>query len=113
MEPLKESPLFVAATRPALVVGLPLGLAVAFLMVLALIMILIQNPFYELILVPLWLLARELVRYDYNAIRVVGLWGQTKARSFDAHHWGGASPAPFPVRRSRFARPRGIGEHAW
>jgi type IV secretion system protein VirB3 len=113
MERLEEAPLFVAATRPALFLGLPLGLAVIFMMAVALIMILIQNPFYEMILVPLWILARELVRYDYNAIRVVGLWGQTKARSFDAYHWGGASPAPFPIRRTRYARPRGIGDHAW
>jgi type IV secretion system protein VirB3 len=106
MEPLEETPLFVAATRPALVVGMPIGLAVVFMMVFALIMILGQNPFYELVLVPLWFGARMLVRYDYNAVRIVSLWLQSSARSFDAHRWGGASPSPFPVRRS--SRPRGI-----
>ena len=106
MELLEEAPLFVAATRPALVAGMPIGLAVAFMMVFALIMILGQNPFYELGLVPLWFGARMIVRYDYNGVRIVTLWLQSSAQSFDAHRWGGASPSPFPVRCA--SRPRGI-----
>ena len=106
MEPLEEVPLFVAAPRPALVAGMPIGLAVAFLMAFALIMIFGENPLYELVLVPVWFGARLLVRYDYNAVRIVALWLQSSARSIDAHRWGGASPAPFPLRRSH--RPRGI-----
>jgi hypothetical protein len=54
--------------------------------------------------------ARLLVRYDYNAVGVVALWLKTKARSFDAHFWGGASPAPFPIRQGKF--PRGIANDA-
>jgi type IV secretory pathway VirB3-like protein len=50
------------------------------------------------------------VRYDYNAVGVVVLWLKTKARSFDAHFWGGASPAPFPIRQGKF--PRGIANDA-
>jgi type IV secretion system protein VirB3 len=107
---LDEVPLFVAATRPALIMGLPLGLFVLFLMAIALIMILAQNPFYEIGLVPLWFGARLLVRYDYNAVGVVSLWLKTKARSFDAHFWGGASPAPFPIRQGKL--PRAIANDA-
>ena len=106
MEPLAESPLFVAATRPALVAGMPIGLAVAFMMAFALIMIFGEKPLYELVLLPLWFGARMIVRYDYNGVRIVALWLQSSARSIDAHRWGGASPTPFPVRRSR--QPRGI-----
>jgi type IV secretion system protein VirB3 len=112
MDELEASPLFVAATRPALVLGLPIGLAVLFMIGAALVMILLQNPFYELGLVPLWLLVREIVRYDYNGVRIFTLFLQTKAPSFDAHHWGGASPAPFPIRQPR-RRPRGVSSHAW
>jgi type IV secretory pathway VirB3-like protein len=50
------------------------------------------------------------VRYDYNAVGVVALWLKTKARSFDAHFWGGASPAPFPIRQGKL--PRGIADAA-
>jgi len=108
MEPLEASPLFVAATRPALVAGMPIGLAVAFMMAFALIMIFGENPLYELVLVPVWFGARLLVRYDYKAVRIVALWLQSSARSINAHRWGGASPAPFPIRHTR--RPRGIAD---
>lgn len=108
MEPLEEAALFVAATRPALVAGMPIGLAVAFLMAFALIIIFGENPLYELVLVPVWFGARLLVRYDYCAVRIVALWLQTAARSLDAHRWGGASPAPFPIRHTR--RRRGIAD---
>jgi type IV secretion system protein VirB3 len=101
---LEETPLFVAATRPALIWGLPLGLWVLFIMVVALIMIVAQNPLYEAGMIPVWFVIRLLVRYDYNAVRIGSLWLQTKARSFDAHQWGGASPAPFPIRPPRYAR---------
>jgi type IV secretion system protein VirB3 len=101
MEPLDHDPLFVAATRPALFLGLPIGLVTLFMLAFGLIIVLIQNPFEELILLPAWLAARLLVRYDYNAVRVAGLWLQTKARSLDTAHWGGASPSPFPVRLRR------------
>lgn len=106
MEPLDHTPLFVAATRPALVAGMPIGLAVAFLMAFALIMIFAENPLYELVLAPVWFCARVIVRHDYNAVRIVALWLRSTARSIDAHRWGGASPASFPVRCA--GRPRGI-----
>ncbi len=98
MEPLDHDPLFVAATRPALFLGLPIGLVAVMLVLFGLIIVLIQDPLYELALLPLWLGARELVRYDYNAVRVAGLWLRTKARALDAAHWGGSSPSPFPIR---------------
>lgn len=98
MEPLDHDPLFVAATRPALFLGLPIGLVAVMLVLFGLIIVLIQNPLYEIVVLPLWLGARELVRYDYNAVRVAGLWASTKGRSIDAPHWGGASPPVFPVK---------------
>ncbi len=103
-----EVTLFVAATRPAMVAGLPMGLFVIFMMAVALIMIFMQNPLYEIIIGPAWILARWGLRYDYNAVRVAGLWLQTKARSFDSATLGGASPAPFPIAQSK--HPRGIAQ---
>jgi len=98
MEELEEVPLFVAATRPALIAGLPLGVAVTFMMLGGLIMILGQNPLYELVLLPLWVGARAILRYDYNAMRILMLWMRSSALSIDAHRWGGASPSPFPAK---------------
>jgi len=98
MEDLEEVPLFVAATRPALIAGLPLGVAVAFMMLGGMIMILGQNPLYELLLLPLWVGARAILRYDYNAVRILTLWLRSSAFSIDAHLWGGASPSAFPSK---------------
>jgi type IV secretion system protein VirB3 len=109
MEELDEAMLFVAATRPALLLGLPFGIVVLFLVALGLIMVILENPFYELFLIPVWFIARQLVRYDYNAVRVFFLWADGKGRSFDAHNWGGASPASLPIRLARW---RGIAG-AW
>jgi len=108
MEELEEAPLFVAATRPALVAGLPLGIAVAFIMLGGFIMILGQDPLYEVLLLPLWFGARAILRYDYNAVRIVGLWLRSSARSVDAHLWGGASPSPFPARPAMALRREGF-----
>jgi type IV secretion system protein VirB3 len=108
MEPLEEVRLAVADTRPPMIAGLavPLQMGVLLLTARGLIIIFGHNPLFELLLVPLWLGAREVIKYDYNATGIIFLWLATAAKSLDAHFWGGASPAPFPVRRGRL--PRGI-----
>lgn len=106
MEQLENVPLAVADTRPAMVPGLavPLEFAVLLLAGGALIVVFLRNPLYALVMVPLWLLGRELIKYDYNAARIARLWLNTSARSVDARWWGGASPAPYPVRHGTPAR---------
>ena len=72
MEDLDEATLFVAATRPALLLGLPFGVVVLFLVALGLIMVILENPFYELFLIPLWFVARQLTTahwFDITAAR--------------------------------------------
>lgn len=88
---LEESTLYVAATRPALFLGVPLTLA-GFLIVI------FQNPLYELVLVPLWFGARVIVERDYNAVSVVLLFLQSAGRSIDGQVWGGASVSPNPIK---------------
>ena len=55
MEPLEVDTLYLAATRPALFMGVPLIVAVAFMMLGGFIIVLLENPLYELVLIPLWL----------------------------------------------------------
>lgn len=99
MAGIQRDPLFVAATRPALFLGLPLEMAVAIVMIGALVVIFGHNPFYLALLLPLWFGARWLVRYDYNAPRVAWLWFRTKATGAGENRvWGGSSPSPFPVK---------------
>jgi type IV secretion system protein VirB3 len=98
MEPLEVDTLYLAATRPALFMGVPLIVAVAFMMLGGFIIVLLENPLYELMLVPLWLAARVLVSRDYNAVGVAVLFLRTAGRAVDNSRWGGASVAPFPIR---------------
>lgn len=95
---LEESILYVAATRPALFLGVPLNLAGLLMMLAGLIIVVVQNPLYEIILVPLWFGSRVVVERDYNAASVVLLYLQTAGRSVDAPFWGGASVSPNPIK---------------
>lgn len=104
MEPLEADTLYLAATRPALFMGVPLILAVGFMMLGGFIIVLLENPFYELVLVPLWLAARVLVSRDYNAVGVTVLFLRTAGRSVDGLVWGGASVTPLPIRISNRGR---------
>lgn len=98
MEPLEIDTLYLAATRPALFMGVPLIVAVAFMMLGGFIIVLLENPFYELVLIPLWLAAKVLVSRDYNAVGVAFLFLRTAGRAADSVRWGGASVAPLPIR---------------
>lgn len=110
MEPIQRDPLFVAATRPALFLGLPVEMAVAFILAIGLIMIFGHDPLYELALIPLWVGARLLVRYDYNGPRVAWLWFRSKARGFrEQQLYGGSSPSPFPIKARQGRGMRGAG----
>jgi type IV secretion system protein VirB3 len=108
-EPREEEVLFVAATRPAIMplLGLPHSLAIIFLCAGLEIIIQTKDFFWELALVPLWLIAVLYVRHDYNAMRILNLWLLSKARSLDAWRWGGASLSPWPIRERT---PRGIDD---
>ncbi len=105
-ERLEEDTLYLAATRPALFVGVPLPVAGAFLMLAGFVIVILQNPLYELVMLPLWFGARVLVSRDYNAVNVITLYLLTAARGVDGSKWGGASVSPHPIRVP--ARGRGM-----
>lgn len=109
-ERLEESPLYLAATRPALFFGIPVALAGILVMAAGLIIVIMKNPLYELLMVPLWMGARILVQRDYNAISVALLWLRTAARGVDGHLWGGATVSPNPMKIA--ARGRGMTQCA-
>lgn len=105
-ERLEESTLYIAATRPALFAGVPLPVAGMFLMAAGFIIVLLKNPFFEILMVPVWVGARFLVARDYNAANVIFLWLRTAARGVDGNIWGGATVSPNPVKIP--ARGRGM-----
>jgi type IV secretion system protein VirB3 len=98
MEPLEIDTLYLAATRPAMFMGVPLPVGALLIMLCGLIVVFMKDPLYLGIMVPLWFAARELVSRDYNAVGVVLLYLRTAGRSVDSHVWGGASVSPFPIR---------------
>jgi type IV secretion system protein VirB3 len=106
MERLEEDTLYLAATRPALVGGVPLPVAGALVIVAGLLIVILQNPLYEMLMAPLWFGAKIIVSRDYNAVTVVILFLKTAGRALDSGDWGGASVSPNPIRVA--ARGRGI-----
>jgi type IV secretion system protein VirB3 len=104
-ERLEENQLYLAATRPALFMGVPVALAGILVMGAGFVIVIAQNLLYELIMAPLWMGARILVQRDYNAISVTLLWLRTAARGVDGALWGGSSVSPNPIKVS----PRGRG----
>ena len=98
MEPLEIDTLYLAATRPAMFMGVPLAVGALLMMLCGLIVVIMKNPLYLGVMVPLWFGARELVARDYNAVGVALLYLRTAGRSVDNHLWGGASISPFPIR---------------
>ena len=105
-ERLEEDTLYLAATRPALFAGVPLPVAGAFLMLAGFVIVILQNPLYEMVMVPLWFGARVVVSRDYNAVNVITLYLLTAAGGVDGSKWGGASVSPNPIRVA--ARGRGM-----
>ncbi len=106
MEPLQTDTLYLAATRPALFMGVPLALGAMLLMMTGLVVVLLKNPLYLVLMMPLFFAARELVARDYNAVGVTLLYLRTAGRSVDGDKWGGASVTPLPIRLR--ARGRGM-----
>jgi type IV secretion system protein VirB3 len=98
MEPLDVDTLYLAATRPALFMGVPIVMAALMLMAVGLIVVLLKNPLYLAIMIPVWFAARALVARDYNAVGVLLLYLRTAGRSVDSRDWGGASVTTHPIR---------------
>ena len=104
MEPLEIDTLYLAATRPAMFMGVPLAVGALLMMLCGLIVVIMKNPLYLGVMVPLWFGARELVARDYNAVGVVLLYLRTAGRSVNNHQWGGASISPFTIRMKNRGR---------
>ena len=102
-EPLTVDTLFVAVTRPAMMMGVPIEAGVSIMMASVLILILVGSPIYAGIVGGvLYALARLVVRHDVNAFRLFFLWGQTKVRNLaTSRQWNGSSYATLPLDKHR------------
>ncbi len=105
-EELSQSVLHIAATRPALLWGVPYVVAVVIVQIAGIVGVLHWAG--PIIGAPLWVLAAVLVRRDYNAPRIWMLWWNSSARCMDAEIWGGSSISPFPINLPK--RLRGVAD---
>jgi type IV secretion system protein VirB3 len=102
-ERIAEEPLFLACTRPALFLGVPME-AVALNVVLSSVVFLATGSLRYLLIAPaLHLVFRAVCKSDPNAFRVLWLFVETKGRARNGSLWGGSSASPLPLRR-RYAR---------
>ena len=98
-EPLSEEPLFLACTRPALILGVPMEAMAVNLMVSSIAFLAGGSLAYLLIAPVLHLVFQAVCKADPNAFRVLYLFIETKGRSRNGGLWGGSSASPLPLRR--------------
>lgn len=103
-ERLIEDPLFLACTRPAMVLGVPMEAMGANVIVSGIVFLVGGSLLYLLVAPALHLVFRAICRADHNAFRLLFVYVDTKGRSRNGAVWGGSSASPLPlVRRYRAA----------
>lgn len=98
-ERLIEDTLFLACTRPAMVLGVTMeafGLNVMFSSIL---FILGGSLLYGVVAVPIHLACRLVCRHDPNQFRLLFAWFDTRGRHRNGRLWGGSSCTPLRVVR--------------
>lgn len=107
---LDQAPLYLAATRPAMIpfLAVPYEAGLVLIAAFGLIMIYFHNPGYLLALLPVWLLLVVLVRHDHNALRVANLYSKSSLVAIDTPLWVGASPNQASIHRNKKMPPRGV-----
>src|SRR6202012_4506010 len=107
MEPLDVDKLYLAATRPALFMGVPIVMAALMLMAVGLIVVLLKNPLYLVVMVPVWFAARARGGRGYHAAggRVLVLRRGARAGRARLHRGPCSAPLP-PPRRALRRQPR-------
>lgn len=98
-ERLVENPLFLACTRPAMVLGVPMEAMGLNLIVCAVAFLAARSPAWLLLAPALHLVCQAVCKADPNAFRVIWQYLETKGRARNQLTWGGSSFPPLPVRR--------------
>jgi type IV secretion system protein VirB3 len=106
----RQHTLFLACTRPALIMGIPIeAFVVAGLFCTETFMIsgMMTKSLWRIAwlfgsLAVCYLICRVLIAIDHNIFHILKIWGQTKCRtSRNAAFWGGSSTSPAPLKRPR------------
>lgn len=103
-ERMIEDPLFLACTRPAMIMGVPMEAMGVNVMISGLAFLVGGSLLYLLIAPALHLVFRAICRVDHNAFRLLLVFVDTKGRARNSALWGGSSPSPLPIARRYKAR---------
>ena len=96
---LTEDTLFLAFTRPAMILGVPVD-AMAFNMMITGFVYLVGGSLMFLAIGPvLHLVFRAICKRDHNQFRVLFVWLDTKGRTRNGSLWGGSSVSPLKLHR--------------
>ncbi|MBU1376170.1 MAG: type IV secretion system protein VirB3 [Alphaproteobacteria bacterium] len=98
-ERLNEDTLFLACTRPAMMLGVPMEAVGVNLIVSSVAFLAGGSLLYLLIAPALHVVFQAICKADPNAFRVLYLFVETRGRSRNGGLWGGSSASPLPVRR--------------
>ncbi len=98
-ETLREDPLFLACTRPAMVLGVPME-AFGLNVILTGVVFLAGGSLVYLLIAPVvHLVFQAICKADHNAFRVLFVFVETKGRARNGALWGGSSCTPLPLVR--------------
>ncbi|MDG2520516.1 type IV secretion system protein VirB3 [Caulobacter segnis] len=97
-QPARDT-LFLACTRPALVLGVPMEAMGVNLIVSSVAFLAGGSLLYLLIAPALHFVLRGVCRTDHHALRLLWLSVETRGRSRCATLWGGAAFSPLPFRK--------------
>lgn len=103
-ERLIEDPLFLACTRPAMVMGVPMEAMGVNVIVSGVVFLVGGSLLYLLAAPALHLVFRAICKADHNAFRLLMVFVDTKGRSRNGALWGGSSTSPLPLSRRYHAR---------
>src|SRR5690606_1033434 len=106
---LTEDPLFLACTRPAMVMGVPMEAMGVNVIVSGVVFLAGGSLLYLLVAPAVHLVFRSVCRADHNAFRLLYLYIDTKGRTRNGSLWGGSSATPLPVIRRYRASELGRG----
>lgn len=98
---LNEDTLFLACTRPAMVLGVTMEAFGLNLICSSVLFILAGSILYGLVAIPIHLTFRLICRHDPNQFRILFAWLDTRGRHRNVRLWGGSSCTPLRLVRGR------------
>ena len=96
---LVEDTLFLACTRPAMLLGVTVEAVGLNMIFSSILFILGGSLLFGLVAIPIHLACRLACRQDPNQFRILFAWFETRCRHRNASYWGGSSCTPLQLLR--------------